>query len=284
MSNVLFRFLARLLHYGPEKTAARPLVCPEPPVVTPSPSVTNSIGMKLILVLPGEFAMGSPDSDSMGCDGERPAHRVRITKPFYLGAYPVTQAEYERVMGSNPSDLAVSEFGSPALRALIISPNKPVNGVSWEDAHDFCRRLSALPGEVGRAYCLPTEAQWEYACRAGSTTRWCFGDDDTQLGDYAWFSENSGMTQSVGQKRCNRWALYDMHGNVWEWCADLYAPYAMCAEDAPQVAETGSGRMCRGGGANFDAKSCRSAVRRSITKPGYHDVTLGFRVAMTVAE
>jgi eukaryotic-like serine/threonine-protein kinase len=146
--------------------------------------VTNSIGMKLKLIPPGGFTMGSPDSDSDAFDYEKPQHTVRITKPSYLGVTEVTQEQFERVMGSNPSNFKGAQL--------------PVEQVSWEDAVEFCRKLSALPAErsAGRVYRLPTEAEWEYACRAGSRTKWSFGDSESSLGDYAWYTSNSAARRS----------------------------------------------------------------------------------------
>ena len=183
--------------------------------------------MKLVLIPPGEFQMGSPKEliveelrlhggdDAWYRDhlpGEGPQHRVRITKPYWMGATHVTQEEYLRVMGSNPSKFQGD-------------PKRPVEQVSWNDAVEFCRRLSELPAEnaAKRRYELPTEAQWEYACRAGTTTRWYSRDDEAGLVDVAWFNTNSsGQPHPVGQKMPNAWALYDMHGNVFEWCQDWY--------------------------------------------------------------
>ena len=136
---------------------------------------------------------------------------MRITKPFYLGRHEVTQEQYERVMGVNPSNFK--------------GPQHPVEQVSWDDAVSFCDKLSALPEEqaAGRMYRLPTEAEWEYACRAGSTTRYSFGDDEADLGDHAWFDDNSSPRHiRWARSSPNAWGLYDMHGNVWEWCADWY--------------------------------------------------------------
>ena len=161
----------------------------------------------MVLIPAGEFLIGSTDSDPGAEVGEKPQHVVRITKPFYLGIYAVTQEHYERVMRANPS--------------YFISPNRPVQEVSWEDASEFCRRLSALPEEetAGHVYRLPTEAEWEYACRAGTTTRYSFSDSPESLGDYAWWAENSDRgTHPVGEKKPNAWRLHDMHGNVLE-CA-----------------------------------------------------------------
>ena len=155
--------------------------------------------------------------------------------------YPVTQAEYEKVMGVNPSaftekQMDVSGFQPPLPKEQVEwrfnveavagkdTSRHPVDTVSWEDAMEFCRRLSAMPAEraAGRVYRLPTEAEWEYACRAGTTTRWFCGDDEAKLVEVAWFDKNSGeMTHPVGEKRPNAWGLYDMYGNVWQWCRRL---------------------------------------------------------------
>ncbi len=242
--------------------------------------ITNSIGMKLVLIPAGEFLMGSPDSDKTAARWERPQHRVRITKPYYMGIYPVTQAEYERVIGTNPSQ--------------IKGDSRPVEYISWDDAQEYCRRLSALPTEkaAGHAYRLPTEAQWEYACRAGSTTRWCRGDDEVGLRDYAWCYENSdysgysgGQTHWVGQKKANAWGLFDMHGNVWEWCEDWFDPgyYANSMVNDPKGPSGGSLRVCRGGSWHTAAVGCRSADRNFI-EPGYSNFYLGFRVSRVPAE
>lgn len=182
----------------------------------------------------------------------------------------MTQAEYERVMEMNPSRFQGD-------------PNRPVDSVSWKDAQEYCRRLSALPEEKesGRTYRLPTEAEWEYACRAGTCSRWCFGDEVGRLRDYAWFSGNSGEeTHPVGQKKANPWGLYDMHGNVWEWCQDSYRKYETEATlpDKRQGAAA-SRRVFRGGGWFDIAKFCRSACRLK-TDPNDRDNVLGFRVSM----
>ncbi|MFA6046711.1 MAG: bifunctional serine/threonine-protein kinase/formylglycine-generating enzyme family protein, partial [Phycisphaerales bacterium] len=263
--------------------------------------VTNSIGMKLVLISPGEFEMGStPEeiewalaegkakfpTDKYYFDrvpGEGPRHRVKITKPFYVAVYPVTQGEYEKVMGINPSaftekQVGVSTFQPPlsegeakvrpgdAKRVAGQDTSRhPVETVSWDDCQEFCRRLSSMPEEqkARREYRLPTEAEWEYACRAGTTTRWCCGDDEDGLLDVAWFNKNAGgMTHAVGQKKPNAWGLYDMHGNVWQWCADYYDKdyYRQSPGTDPTGPTTGSIRVARGGYGGA-AAYCRSAFR-----------------------
>jgi formylglycine-generating enzyme required for sulfatase activity len=155
--------------------------------------------------------------------------------------------------------------------------------VSWSDAVEFCRKLSALPEErrAGREYRLPTEAEWEYACRAGSTTKWSFGDDEAQLGDYGWFNGNSGFhTHPVGQKKPNAWGLFDMHGNVWEWCSDGYEDYGSSAVTDPQGPSGASARVYRGGSWSLTARYSRSAFR-NWNAPSSRSLNLGFRLALS---
>ena len=253
--------------------------------------ISNSIGMKLVLIPPGEFEMGSPEDliqvesrvhDDDGwyrgwyrqwLQGEGPAHRVRITKPFWLGVTQVTQEDYERVMGSNPS-----YFHGDTKR--------PVEQVSWDDAMEFCRRLSALPLEnaANWRYDLPTEAQWEYACRAGSSTRYSFGDDEKLLGEYGWSRQNSGgYTHRVGQKRANAWGLYDMQGNLAHWCRDWYQKeyYAVSPRDDPGGPPAGLGHVSRCGGWFTKAGGCRAAFRVGYADASMH---IGFRVVLVPAE
>ena len=175
---------------------------------------------------------------------------MRITKPFYLGKYLVTQEQWEAVMGNNPSRFK--------------GPKNPVETVSWDDCQQFLDKLNAKVGVRGGKFQLPTEAQWEYACRAGSTTTYCFGDDESGLGEYAWYATNSGgRTHPVGEKKPNAWGLYDMHGNVWEWCQDWYdgSYYANSPTDDPTGPTTGSSRVFRGGSWRERARGCRSALR-----------------------
>jgi formylglycine-generating enzyme required for sulfatase activity len=238
--------------------------------------------MKLVLIPAGEFLMGSPDSDNDARANEKPRHRVRITRWFYLGATPVTQGQYQAVTNANPSLL--NRLNDVRL-FLNIANEPPVGGVSWEDAQAFCARLNEREkGQLsGMSYRLPTEAEWEYACRAGSQTRFASGDADASLRDHAWFSANSfGAKHPVGQKPANAWGLYDMHGNVWEWCSDAYAEnyYAQSPVDdprGPDPAETAD-RVFRGGSWVSDPHVCRAASR-GWAAPGFRNDYLGFRVA-----
>jgi formylglycine-generating enzyme required for sulfatase activity len=272
-----------MLQEGPEAEVSEPDVVEEPKAAKEAAAVreersqrlglpveiTNRFGMKLVLIPAGEFMMGSPGSDDDAFADEKPQHRVKITKPFYLGVTEVTQQQYEQVMGENPS-----EFND--------DPQRPVEQVSWEDAEKFCERLSA---KEGKTYRLPTEAQWEYACRSGSTTKWCFGDSESQLDDYAWYDDNSGnTTHPVGQKKPNAWGLYDMHGNVWEWCANWWDDdYSESSSTDPTGPSSGSYRVDRGGSWIYPARLCRSAYRDSYP-PRLELIILGFRVSRVPAE
>jgi len=296
--------IARVTARGPELVTGRQgQTSPEPAGAGPAVagSVVNSIGMRLVPIPAGEFQMGSTEEEASellqiardrkesstyvdALPAERPQHRVRISQPFYLAAYKVTQAEYQQVIGSNPSYFS-AQGGGKADLASPDTARHPVESVSWADAVQFCRKLSALPQEkaAGRIYRLPTEAEWEYACRAGSTGLYCFGDDRAMLGEYAWFDSNIGRTtRPVGQKKPNRWGLYDMHGNVWEWCADWYSPdyYKASPPSDPPGPSSGSDRSIRGGGwISYGAEGCRSAFRLGYS-PTFAYKDLGFRVAM----
>jgi len=234
------------------------------------PTLTNSIGMGVVLIPAGTFMMGSPDSDATAYDNEKPAHSVTISQPFYLGRYAVTQVQWEAVMEVNPSRFTGDR-------------NRPVERVSWEDTQEFIRRLSIRDG--GTRYRLPTEAEWEYACRAGSQTAYSFDSDPSLLNTYGWYDKNSGgffgsilsKTYPVGQRQPNAWGLYDMHGNVWEWVYDWYKAYNLEPVTDPQGPATGSYRVIRGGSWSNNARLCRSAFRLHLT-PGSRDERLGFRL------
>ena len=206
--------------------------------------------------------MGS-DSDEAK-DDEKPVHRVKITKPFYIGVYPVTQDQYKAVMGKNPS--------------VFEGLSRPVETVSWEGAVEFCRKLSEMAGE---SYRLPTEAEWEYACRAGTTTEYYWGDEID--GAYCWYYDNSGSkTRPVGKKKPNPWGLFDILGNVWEWCSDRFDIdqfedyYSRSPSRDPQGPSSGERRVLRGG-PWFNYPWFLRVSLRSSYSPGDRFYSNGFR-------
>ena len=226
--------------------------------------LTNSIGLKLRLVPAGDFLMGSTlDVVDRGRDEKQ--HAVALSEPYYLGVYEVTQDQYEQVMGKNDSKFR--------------GPDRPVEQVSWHDAVRFCEKLSALSAEkvAGHVYRLPTEAEWEYACRAGTVTPYHAGESGADLSDAAWFNGNTEATQPVGQKEPNAFGLFDMAGNVWEWCQDRYGPYAGEQVRDPQGPASGSERVNRGGSWINLPQVCRSARRSRFSAERSYTV-LGFRV------
>lgn len=234
----------------------------------------DDITMEFVRIPSGTFIMGSPQRETHRESDEGPLTEVTISERFLLGKYEVTQAQWEMVMETNPS-----RFKGARL---------PVERVSWNLAVSFCERLTELERETGRlpegyAFTLPTEAQREYACRAGTQTRFYYGDDPDygHLPQYAWYWTNSGSkTHTVGEKEPNAWGLYDMHGNVWEWCQDVYAnAYPGASVIDPLGPETGAVRVIRGGGWEDFARDCRSACRLRAW-PGNSFSYLGFRVAV----
>ena len=239
---------------------------------------SNSIGMKLVLIPPGEFMMGSPDSDAAARDNEKPQHRVRITRPYYLGMHEVTLGQFRQFVQESPGVRGKQENRGS------LTDDHPVSGVSWPEAIGFCKWLSKKEGE---SYRLPTEAEWEYACRAGTQTRFSFGQDGQLLGEYAWHPGNAkhSRTHPVGQKKPNPWGLYDMHGNVLEWCLDESRDYSS-GEQVDPVSLSTSGFFKRGRGGSWDdyqERSCRSAYRGgwgATSHGGPHD--MGFRVVLEI--
>ncbi|CCI33102.1 formylglycine-generating enzyme family protein [Microcystis sp. T1-4] len=227
-------------------------------------NLPNGVTLEMVILPAGEFLMGSPDSDSDAQSREKPQHQVQVNS-FAIGKYPVTQAQYEAVMGTNPSRFKNNR-------------QNPVENVSWNDAQAFCQKLSQI---TGKTYRLPTEAEWEYACRAGTTTRYYFGDDANQLGDYAWHKGNSGgKTHPVGQKKPNAWGLYDMSGNVWEWCEDnWHSTYENAPKDGRAWIKNGNDNrsLLRGGSWYDDPNYCRSAFRSGDYRRDNGDFS-GFRV------
>jgi formylglycine-generating enzyme required for sulfatase activity len=231
----------------------------------------NGVKLELVLIPAGKFTMGSLATEKDRSDDET-QHEVTISKPFYMGKYEVTQEQYEAIMGKNPSDFKGAK--------------NPVEGVTWHDAQAFCQKLSQ---KSGRAVRLPTEAMWEYACRAGTTTRFHSGDTDSALDGAGWYDKNAGnTTHPVGQKMATAWGLFDMHGNLWEWCQDWYDAkyYANSPAVDPQGATNGQwwqSRVSRGGAWLHGPKRCRSAYR-NYCSPGIQSYIIGFRVVVSSAE
>lgn len=204
----------------------------------------EGVTFQLVRIEPGEFMMGSPPEEEGHQANEEPVRLVKITKSFYLGRFEVTQAQFKAVMGFNPS--------------VTQGDMLPVEQLMYPQAVEFCKRMSL---RLSVKVSLPTEAQWEYACRAGTRTRFYSGDKPEDLARVAWYKENSGATiHPVGEKEPNAWGLYDMHGNVWEFCADLISNYAtMPALDPVGRVQPEIGAM-RGGGYYYPPEYCRAAV------------------------
>ena len=222
--------------------------------------------MEFVLIEAGTFEMGSPATELGRDDGET-LHTVTINQPFYLGKYEVTQEQWQAVMGNNPSGF--SNCGRTC----------PVERVSWEDVQEFIAALNRQEGVT--VYRLPTEAEWEYAARAGTQTVYHFGNAANRLGQYGWYEDNSGgRTHPVGQKRPNAWGLFDMHGNVWEWVHDWYGTYPRGAVTDPRGPSSGVRRALRGGSYHYPARACRAATRGSRL-PGIRTHNIGFRLART---
>ncbi|HTK77544.1 MAG TPA: formylglycine-generating enzyme family protein [Gemmataceae bacterium] len=230
------------------------------------PTIRNSIGMTLARVPHGEFVMGDPVAANA-----RP-HRVRITNSYHIGTHEVTQAQYKLVTGRMQS-----EFAGP--------DGAPVDSVTWEDAREFCQKLSERPAEqtARRIYRLPTEAEWEYACRAGTTSLFWFGNQYKPMMANTHFG-GIRRTATVGLYPPNPWGLYDMHGNVWEWCADWYGVdyYVQSPRDDPAGPETGTVRVTRGGSWDDRPELARSGYRNDAFSPDYRGPKVGFRVVCDV--
>lgn len=233
-------------------------------------TINNSIGMEFVQIPAGEFYMGSlagiihiiPDSGRPVDEG--PVHRVKIPQSFYLGKYEVTQKQWRDVMGNNPSYFKGDDL--------------PVENIPWNDVQDFIKKINAKEGVT--KYRLPSEAEWEYAARAGTITSYSFGYDESKLGDYAWCNNNDGdKTHEVGKKRPNPWGLYDMYGNVWEWVQDKWHKNYDGAPNDGSAWEIGSSsaRVIRGGGWFYPSFNCRSAYRIEYVVDNHVEV-IGFRL------
>lgn len=224
---------------------------------------TNTLGQNFVLIPAGIFMMGSPTNEP-DRDPQESKHQVTISKAFYMQTTAVTQRQYKTLMGKNPSDF--SDCGDDC----------PVEHVTWFDVQEFINRLNAKEG--GNNYRLPTEAEWEYAARAGTSGPYYFGNNPGQLGDYGWYLKNSeGEPHPVGAKRPNAWGLYDMHGNVWEWCQDRFGNYPLEAVIDPQGPNAGLHRVIRGGSWSSTPANCRAASRYKF-EPDNRGDDVGFRL------
>jgi len=265
------------------KDAARATTPPK----TLTLELPKGVKMKLVLIPAGEFMMGGKltPAEAVKLFGgkeknyanEYPRHKVRISKPFYIGVYELTQAQWEAVMDEKPYD---------GKMVTKIGPDLPASWIQWIEAKEYCAKLSK---KIGRKVALPTEAQWEYACRAGSETEYCYGDDPGKVGDYGWLGsnmidnqKNKTYARKGGLRKPNAWGLYDMHGNVWEWCRDWYDPdfYAEKNKVDPVCLKEGKTVTARGGSWYNGPVHLRSAVRNSWTGPKYRHYNYGFRVVV----
>ena len=230
-----------------------------------SKQIKNSLGMDFIWIPAGSFTMGTDKEGNL----EKPPHIVTIREPFYLGKYEVSQVQWVATMSNN--------------RSHFKGDNLPVENVSGKDVREFLQSLNKR--NDGYSYRLPTEAEWEYACRAGSTTKYSYGDDVSQLGEYAWYDGNSDYrTHPVGQKKPNNWGLCDMHGNVWEWCQDqFHEGYSGAPADGSAWEGSKKLRVLRGG-ASDACGNCSSSAARAGDVPDRRAATLGVRVVATLTK
>ena len=239
-----------------------PLRAADAPAKELSLDLGGGVKLDLVLIPAGKFMMGSAKP------GQSPAHEITITQPFYMSKFLVTQAQFQQITGGNPSKYKNSK-------------DNPVETVGWELAQTFCKKAS---DHTKSTVTLPTEAQWEYACRAGTTTAFNTGDTDADLEKAGWYSTNAqGTTHPCGSKAPNAWGLYDMHGNVWEWCSDWFGDdyYAKSPAQDPTGPEQGQLRVMRGGALDTPAGCCASAYRYSF-EPARKFDNMGFRVVVAV--
>lgn len=225
--------------------------------------ILGNLIRNMVFVKGGTFAMGATkDQGEQVFEDEKPMHYVTLSS-FYIGKYEVTQEEWFLIMGNNPSENKGNKL--------------PVENVDWYDCHEFIEKLNEMTGKDFR---LPTEAEWEYAARGGNRSQWNKYSGSNQLGDIAWFIDNSReVTHNVGLKRPNELGLYDMSGNVWEWCEDWYGEYEKDNPLTPTGSVYGSNRVIRGGGWESRSANCRTAARRAID-PQYYSENIGFRLVL----
>ena len=250
---------------APKKTQpARQAQQQKPAASTSMPKVSlDDIMRNMVYVEGGTFTMGATSEQKKPDDDEKPTHRVSLSS-FYIGKYEVTQALWKAVMGSNPSNRK--------------GDNLPVENVSWNDCQTFLRKLNAMTGKTFR---LPTEAEWEFSARGGNRSRGYQYSGSNVLSDVAWYDNNSGgETHPVGTKAPNELGIYDMSGNVWEWCQDWYGDYHGYSQTNPTGPSSGSDRVNRGGGWDYDARICRVAYR-SLNAPDVKFSLLGLRLALS---
>ena len=234
-------------------------------------TLPGDVDLEMAWVEPGTFLLGSVESEPGRWDDEGPQHEVTLTRGFFLGKYAVTQEVWANVMGARP--WARQDY-------VLENPVHPAVYVSWEDAQAFVKRLNV--DEASSSYRLPTESEWEYACRAGTTTPWSFGEDEAEIGDYAWYRGNAWdagepYAHPVGAKLSNPLGIHDMHGNVWEWVSDWHGDYSAEPKTDPQGPEKGTIRVLKGSGFSSLARAVRSAFRYGYTpKRRFH--CIGFRL------
>ncbi len=247
-------------------------------VDTPAAEVVSLLGgatIEMVWIDPGTFTMGAPATEEGRREAEGPQYEVTISTGFYLGKYELTQGQWEAVMGTMPW---------AGHDRVVSNPNHPAVFISWDDVQSFIRRLNDAAGS--EVYRLPTEAEWEYACRAGTATRWSFGDTKSDLRDYAWYFDNTWNERyghAVGQKWPNPWGLYDMHGNVSEWVRDRYGSHYYNGGSPsvdPQGPNAGSERVIRGGNFDIFLQYVRSAYRAGYS-PNNRSAAVGVRILMT---
>jgi uncharacterized protein (TIGR02996 family) len=291
-----------LLHTEPDhpellRRLARQLELLETGLAPVVPTRTNGLGIELALILPGTFLMGSPETEPARRDDET-LHSVTLTQPFFLGVYPVTVGAFKRFVATTKYQTEAEKQGGawvlvsgqwkPDASITWRSPGyeqtdqHPVVCVSWNDAQAMVAWLNEAEADSGVVYSLPTEAQWEYACRAGTRTAFWFGDDPEKLADHAWFRSNSdNRTHPVNTGKPNAWGLWHMHGLVWEWCADWYDAYPFTAVQDPLGSSGGSYRVIRGGSWPSGPAGCCSASR-DFGDPASRPTRSGFRLAASV--